>query len=280
MKDETFGKSVLPTKVLHADWDMVEEEWRIEDLAKLPVHPACAAIPMHDKRTMNDMVADLKDANRTGALITLPVIANGQLIDGRGRIKACVKAGVKTSCVIHIRKNAFNESLTEEETARLVYSLNVPRRHLTAEQRAAMVLAFKGMKWLKEKTEEGKKAKSAGGNKRGRGRVSKVDSTNTVQTTSAAEEIAEEAKVGIVTAKKVVAEARREAGLSPDKPEPATSKPRKTKRAPEPKFDDLCGAIAKLGAKESKVWLEGFKSKVRNVTELKQFTKELESTLY
>jgi len=94
----------------------------------LSVHPVAALFPMMSDEELEDLVADI----RANGLIH-PIIhdADGVLIDGRNRLKACELAGVGPR---------YELLPPGADPVAFILSVNVARRHLTQGQKA-MVLA-------------------------------------------------------------------------------------------------------------------------------------------
>lgn len=238
------------------DWDLEQETWQLDDLLALPVHPACKAIPRHTADELRGMANDLCEGG-VGSLLTCPIIANGQLIDGRGRLKACKREGVSGINVFHLKSGDNGEPVTDDLIARIVLSLNLHRRQLSAEQRADIVVRFKGKGWLQRKTEEGKVAMSVGwGDQKSPHRKKKSVSAKAAQPVSAAAEVAKEAKVSERTAKKALAKARREAGLSAIRMLRAETHVASSAVSAESVASRLVQSMGPKGAKE---WLDDFK---------------------
>jgi site-specific DNA-methyltransferase (adenine-specific) len=90
-------------------------------------HPACLLFP----RLSDDELQALADDIRHNGLLTPIVTLDGQILDGRNRLAACMIAGVKPR---------FVEWDGEGSPLAWVVATNLVRRHLTASQRA--VVAF------------------------------------------------------------------------------------------------------------------------------------------
>ena len=95
-----------------------------------PLHELALVFPNMDGDAFTDLVADIK-ANGLQQPIAL---WKGQIIDGRHRLGACRKAGVEPEYV---------DVGDEVDPKQYVLSLNLERRHLTASQRAAIVVAVR-----------------------------------------------------------------------------------------------------------------------------------------
>ena len=98
----------------------------------LPFHPSANVFDLMEGEEFNELVADIK---RRG--LRIPIVTHkGQIIDGRNRARACVKAGVPP------RYQEFNGS--DEDVDRYIISMNIHRRHLAANvRRDALVKLLK-----------------------------------------------------------------------------------------------------------------------------------------
>ena len=111
------------------------------------IHPAAAAFPMMDEAALQSLADDIK-AN--GQRIPIQVVGD-QIIDGRNRFAACLRAGVepKFAVVKPAPANLFD----------YVVSMNIERRHLTTAQRAAIAADLANMERggdRKSKDDDGK----------------------------------------------------------------------------------------------------------------------------
>ena len=96
----------------------------------MKIHPAALTYPEMTADSFAELKADIKAHGQQ-----MPVIVyESQIIDGRNRWKACEELGIK--CVTEEWKRKGDESILD-----YVNSLNGPRRHLTASQRAATAAA-------------------------------------------------------------------------------------------------------------------------------------------
>ncbi len=96
-------------------------------IAELEFHPAAALFPLLsvDSPEFGELVADIGEHG----LLQPIVIHEGKILDGRNRYRACQHAGVEPR---------FEQWSGESPTA-YVLSLNLHRRHLTEDQKAAVV---------------------------------------------------------------------------------------------------------------------------------------------
>lgn len=90
-----------------------------------PVHPAAFVFPL-----MPDIdLAELAEDIRKNGLKHPVVLFEGQVLDGRNRLRACELAGVEPT---------FTEWKGPGSPWDYAWSVNIPRRHLTAGQKAAL----------------------------------------------------------------------------------------------------------------------------------------------
>ena len=113
-------------------------------IAGYEVHPAAELFEMLDESSLARLTEDIKAQG-----LKVPVILlDGKILDGRNRLVACTKAGVKPRFVEHD---------SSENPWRAVWSLNRERRHITDVIR----LALKGEDMIKGSTAwESKQAKA------------------------------------------------------------------------------------------------------------------------
>jgi hypothetical protein len=90
----------------------------------LEYHPIANIFPLIEGEALQKLVSDIKQQGLLEPLL----IFEGKILDGRNRYRACQIAGVES-------KYKKFEGSPEEAISR-VWSLNIPRRHLTSEQRA------------------------------------------------------------------------------------------------------------------------------------------------
>jgi hypothetical protein len=96
-----------------------------EILADYNIHPAAELFPLMDKAELRELSADIK----AHGLIHPIVQHEGQILDGRNRLVACLMADIAAEFI----EWEPNGSPTE-----WVLSVNLKRRQLTASQRAAV----------------------------------------------------------------------------------------------------------------------------------------------
>lgn len=93
------------------------------NLNTLPVHPIADLFPMMSESEFLEMKADI---GRNGQIEEI-VVWNGQLLDGRNRLRACTELGLDPNWI---------ELEIDVDPVAWVVSHNLHRRHLTAPQRA------------------------------------------------------------------------------------------------------------------------------------------------
>lgn len=86
------------------------------------VHPACALLPMMGAASLREMAEDIKANGQQQPVI----LFQGQLLDGRNRLRACELAGVEPDV----------QEWRGDDPVRWVLSLNFHRRHLTDSQKS------------------------------------------------------------------------------------------------------------------------------------------------
>jgi len=115
----------------------------IDPDTEVKIHQFAAEFPLME----GDEYEQFKDRMRRGQQSPV-IMLNGELLDGRNRLKACRELGIKTMAV------EYRGEKTDEQ---LITDLNIHRRHLTASQRAAY-----GLRLLPLHEKEAKERKKAG----------------------------------------------------------------------------------------------------------------------
>lgn len=91
--------------------------------AQLAVHAVAAAFPIMDSESLSALAEDIKEH---GLLAAVMVDGDGQVLDGRCRLKACEIAGVEP----HYQTYGGNDPVG------FIISANLKRRHMNESQRA------------------------------------------------------------------------------------------------------------------------------------------------
>jgi|SRR5215471_5739483 len=110
-------------------------------------HPAADLFPLLDESS--DSFAELVEDIRDNGLLQPILICNGQILDGRNRLRACQVAGVEPRY----------ETWAGEDPYHRVISLNLHRRHLTRDQAAAIAVEAKPK--VAEEVEKKRRAQQA-----------------------------------------------------------------------------------------------------------------------
>ena len=143
----------------------------VKEIMGIEVHPAANAFPLLTGKDFNQLVKSIeKHGLRNGILLKHPPEMGGKkfpciLLDGRNRLRAwerLVKDG-------KVRRAEWKDNVcyadhlidTDDEAAvrQLIHDLNIHRRHLTADQKAAATARLKGEEWDKEKDKGGRPRK-------------------------------------------------------------------------------------------------------------------------
>lgn len=88
-------------------------------------HPYASIFPMMSDDEIQQLAEDIRT---NGQRLDVVIDTHGLVLDGRNRLAACMLAGVTP------REYVFEG--TDREKLHLIFSLNVPRRHLNESQRA------------------------------------------------------------------------------------------------------------------------------------------------
>ena len=114
---------------------------------KYTVHPAANFFPLLGKKEHAELVESIKTHG-----VTVPIIMDGSvLIDGRNRMNACEELGIKPPV------EAFDSKKHGADIPGYIIAQNVSRRHLTEDQRVAIVAKIRAPK-LAEESAASKKA--------------------------------------------------------------------------------------------------------------------------
>lgn len=107
-----------------------------------PVHPAAEVFPLMEGDEFNDLVASIAV---NGLREPIWLDADGALLDGRNRICACQKAGVKPT---------FRQ-YDGDDPVSFVVDLNIQRRHLNAGQKAMVAVELEPLYAAQAKRAQG-----------------------------------------------------------------------------------------------------------------------------
>jgi ParB-like chromosome segregation protein Spo0J len=110
------------------------------------IHPAATLFPMMDESSFERLKADIKENGQEKCI----TFFNGQLLDGRNRMKACDELGIEPM-IEEIEDSGDGKF----DPFRWVLSINLHRRHLTESQRAMVAARLATMK-------EGRPSKETG----------------------------------------------------------------------------------------------------------------------
>jgi hypothetical protein len=241
----------------------------------LKIHPLCLAFSELAPISKEARAEMMDDIRRNG--IKIPILINeagDTIIDGRTRWMIAYDLGLRKSQVLIERFKGKDEEIEGE-----ILSRNLFRRHITDEQRVAIVSKLEGPRLEKEATE---RQRAAGGDKRSEAYAEnsgsdsgKVSSTASAENSiSSGEEVSEHGEVveqiakraGVSRHKAKQAEKARKAGMLDDviakktklrdAAEKAGTKPKK-----EPPFEDVV-------YKKWTAWPNKFGSQKRCVMEL------------
>lgn len=115
-------------------------------------HPAANIFPLMSDEELAGLQADIL---RNGLLEPVWLHKDGRILDGRNRYKACVTLGIKPT---------FRTWDGDGSATAFVVSLNLHRRHLSAEQRAAVAVKMLPMLEAEAKERQGTRTDLTSGN--------------------------------------------------------------------------------------------------------------------
>jgi ParB-like chromosome segregation protein Spo0J len=102
------------------------EKVKLEKIGSYEVHPFASKFPFFDKAEFEDLV---KSVQENGLRHPIVMDKFGHIVDGRNRLKACLKAGIDPE---------FMQLDENVDVIQYILDLNVRRRHLTTSQRAQL----------------------------------------------------------------------------------------------------------------------------------------------
>jgi ParB-like chromosome segregation protein Spo0J len=105
--------------------------------AEYEIHPAATLFPMMDPDSFERLKADIKENGQEKCI----TFFDGQLLDGRNRMKACEELGIEPS-IEEIEDSGDGKF----DPFRWVLSVNLHRRHLTESQRAMVAAKLATLK--------------------------------------------------------------------------------------------------------------------------------------
>ena len=105
--------------------------------AEYEIHPAATLFPMMDADSFQRLKADIKENGQEKCI----TFFDGQLLDGRNRMKACEELGIEPS-IEEIEDSGDGKF----DPFRWVLSVNLHRRHLTESQRAMVAAKLANLK--------------------------------------------------------------------------------------------------------------------------------------
>ena len=124
----------------------------------IPVHAAANMFPMMDEDEFETLRADIEE---NGLKEPIEVDEQGNITDGRNRWKALAKLGTKWNDIKNDRKFVTTTHKDDRKITEDVWSANFARRHLTAEQKGAVILNHQETVSTFEKYEAEAKAQAA-----------------------------------------------------------------------------------------------------------------------
>lgn len=96
----------------------------MQQIGGYDIHPACALLPMMPAAAIEELAEDIRKHGQQQPIWTF----DGQLLDGRNRMLACLRAEVEPDM----------RAWTGDDPVRWVLSMNFHRRHLTDSQKAVV----------------------------------------------------------------------------------------------------------------------------------------------
>jgi len=174
---------------------MTPEE--LEKKSGIPIHPAANLFPMLEADGYRGLVDDIFANGQQ-----FPIILHEDvLIDGRNRLRACREAGVDPEFAqlkdVQVRPGG---DAAEIDPIDYIISANLARRHLTDDQRVALVAELFSDKWAKDAEVRMNEGRKEGG--RGNKKNSGLNSTQSLRTR---EKLQETAKVSQHKARQALA---------------------------------------------------------------------------
>jgi hypothetical protein len=118
------------------------------------VHPLANLFPDLSKDEFEKLKRDIEAHGQLQPIIVSGKDGDGIILDGRHRLRACKELGLVPKCANFALIVERSPHLTEAD---FIWSVNVLRRHLTADQRAAI-----GLKWVDTMREAAKERQKAG----------------------------------------------------------------------------------------------------------------------
>mgnify|MGYP000855392804 CR=1 FL=1 len=101
---------------------------KLEKIGGYEVHPFASKFPSLDKAESEDLVNSIKENGLRNPIVMDKI---GQVVDGRNRLRACLKAGVEPE---------FTQLDDSVDVVQFILDLNIHRRHLTTSQRASLAV--------------------------------------------------------------------------------------------------------------------------------------------
>ncbi len=96
----------------------------------MKAHPFTERFPSMEGDDFDELVADIK----THGLREPIIVADGVILDGRNRLRACRESSIEPQF-----RDITEQQLSEEQKIALILSANVHRRHLTTDQRRDLI---------------------------------------------------------------------------------------------------------------------------------------------